>query len=112
MVKAILSALIIVAVSELAKRSPSMAALLASLPLISVLGMIWLWRDVPDPERKAKHAEATFRYVLPRLPMFLLSPARLRRGADFHLALGAGLALTVALYLITAAIVSRLGVQL
>lgn len=111
-VKAVISALIIVAVSELAKRSPAMAALLASLPLISVLGMIWLWRDAPDPQRMAAHAEAAFWYVLPSLPMFLLIPALIRRGVDFYLALGAGIALTVVLYLITAAIVSRFGVQL
>ncbi|GGH00637.1 hypothetical protein GCM10007420_15770 [Glycocaulis albus] len=111
-VKAIISAVIIVAVSELAKRSPAMAALLASLPLVSVLGMIWLWRDVPDPERIAAHAEATFWYVLPSLPMFLLVPALIRRGVDFYPALGAGLVLTVSLYLLTAAIVSRFGVQL
>ena len=47
-VKAILSALIIVAVSEIAKRSPGIAALVASLPLISLLGMVWLWRDTGD----------------------------------------------------------------
>ncbi|MGY6661624.1 MAG: DUF3147 family protein [Glycocaulis sp.] len=110
--KAIISAVIIVAVSEIARRSPAMAALLASLPLVSVLGMIWIWRDAPDPERIAAHAEATFWYVLPSLPMFLLIPALIRRGVDFYPALGAGIALTVALYLLTAAIVSRFGVQL
>lgn len=108
LLKAVISALIIVAVSEIAKRSPAMAALLASLPLISVLGMIWLWRDTPDPQKMAAHAEATFWYVLPSLPMFLL----IRRGVDFYPALGAGLVLTVLLYLATAAIVSRFGVQL
>ncbi len=112
LIKAVISALIIVAVSEIAKRSPAMAALLASLPLISVLGMIWLWRDTPDPQKMAAHAEATFWYVLPSLPMFLLIPALIRRGVDFYPALGAGLVLTVLLYLATAAIVSRFGVQL
>lgn len=112
LIKAVISALIIVAVSEIAKRSPAMAALLASLPLISVLGMIWLWRDTPDPQKMAVHAEATFWYVLPSLPMFLLIPALIRRGMDFYPALGAGLVLTVLLYLATAAIVSRFGVQL
>lgn len=98
-VKALLSGVIIALVSEIAKRSPGFAALVASLPLVSVLGMIWLWRDTSDPARMAAHASATFWYVLPSLPMFLLIPVLLRRGVAFYPALAAGCALTVALYL-------------
>ena len=112
LLKAILSGLIIASVSEIAKRSPGFGALVASLPLISVLGMIWLWRDTHDPERLAAHAGATFWYVLPSLPMFLLVPALLRRGIPFWAALGAGCALTVALYLTMTWIGPRLGLRL
>lgn len=110
-IKAILSALIIVAVSELGKRSPSMAALLASLPLISVLGMIWLWRDTTDTARLATHAEATFWYVIPSLPMFLLIPVLLRRGLGFWPSLLTGCVLTVGLYLAVAFLGPRLGIR-
>lgn len=89
-IKALVSGIIIAAVSELAKRSPGFGALVASLPLVSVLGMLWLWRDTHDRARRAAHAGATFWYVLPSLPMFLLIPALLNRGAPFWLALGAG----------------------
>lgn len=98
-VKALLSGVIIALVSEIAKRSPGFAALVASLPLVSVLGMIWLWRDTGDTGRMAAHAGATFWYVLPSLPMFLLIPLLLKRGVAFYPALAAGCALTVALYL-------------
>jgi hypothetical protein len=98
-VKALLSGVIIAIVSEMAKRSPGFAALVASLPLVSVLGMIWLWRDTSDPARMAAHAGATFWYVLPSLPMFLLIPILLKRGMAFYPALAAGCALTVLLYL-------------
>ena len=98
-VKALVSGVIIAIVSEMAKRSPGFAALVASLPLVSVLGMIWLWRDTSDPARMAAHAGATFWYVLPSLPMFLLIPLLLKRGVAFYPALAAGCALTVALYL-------------
>ena len=110
-IEVVLSALIVAAVSEIAKRSPAFAALVASLPLVSVLGMIWLWRDTRDPVRLAAHSEATFWYVLPSLPMFLLIPALLRGGAPFPLALAAGVALTAALYLLTAGVLSRFGVN-
>ena len=63
--KAVVSAIIIVIVSETARRNPGTSALIGSLPLISVLGMIWLWRDTQDVARMADHAGATFWYVFP-----------------------------------------------
>lgn len=111
-VKAVISAFLIVAVSEVAKRSPAFGALIASLPLVSVLGMVWLWRDTSDPVRLADHAEATFWYVLPSLPMFLVIPAMLRAGAPFWLSLSAGMILTAVLYLIMTFVLARFGVSL
>ena len=111
-VKALLSGVIIALVSEIAKRSPGFAALVASLPLVSVLGMIWLWRDTSDPERMAAHAGATFWYVLPSLPMFLLIPLLLKRGVAFYPALAAGCALTVVLYLAMVWAAPRVGLAL
>jgi len=61
--------------------------------------MIWLWHDARDPIRLADHSAATFWYVLPSLPMFLLVPVLLRHGVTFWLALGAGCAPTILLYL-------------
>ena len=66
------------AAPESSARSPTFGALIVSLPLVSILGMIWLWRDTHDPERMAAHVGATFWYVLPSLPMFLLMPALIR----------------------------------
>ena len=112
LVKAVVSAVIIVAASELAKRSPGVGAIVASLPLVSVLGMVWLWRDTHDPARMAAHAGATFWYVLPSLPMFLLIPALLGRGVPFWPALGAGCLLTIALYAAMTWFGPRLGLPL
>ena len=111
-VKAALSGILIAIISEVAKRYPGFGGLIASLPLVSVLGMIWLWRDTGDPVRMASHAEATFWYVLPSLPMFLLIPLTLRGGWPFWLSLGAGCALTVALYSLMVAIGPRMGLPL
>ena len=111
-VKALLSGVIIAIVSEIAKRSPGFAALVASLPLVSVLGMIWLWRDTSDPERMAAHAGATFWYVLPSLPMFLLIPLLLKRGVAFYPALAAGCTLTVVLYLAMVWVAPKFGLTL
>jgi len=111
-VKAALSGVLVMVVSETAKRSPAFGALVASLPLVSILAIVWLWRDTGDVERIASHAEATFWYVIPSLPMFLVFPALLRHGVSFWAALGLGCALTVILYLLTVWIVARFGIAL
>ena len=98
-VKTLLSAVIIALISEIAKRSPAFAALIASLPLVSVLGMLWIYNETNDVPRIAAHAEATFWFVLPSLPMFLILPAMLRHGLGFYPALAVNLVLTALLYL-------------
>ena len=110
--KAAISGVIIAIVSETAKRSPAAGALIASLPLVSILGMIWLWRDTGDPLRMERHVCATFWYVLPSLPMFLLVPALMKRGVPFWPALGVGCVLTVCLYIGMTAIGPRFGLRL
>lgn len=110
--KALLSGAVIVAIAEIGKRLPTVAALVASLPLVSVLGMMLLWRERPDAENMAIHAEATFWYVMPSLPMFLVMPALLRSGTGFWIALLAGCALTVVLYLAMMQLGPRFGLRI
>jgi hypothetical protein len=110
--KAAVSGVLIAVASTVARRYPGLGALVASLPLVSVLGMMWLWSEKPDTENMAAHAGATFWYVLPSLPTFLLIPALLRHGLGFWPALLAGCALTIALYAATTWLGPRLGLQL
>ena len=111
-IKAALSGVIVMAVSEIARRSPALGALVVSLPLVSLLAILWLWRDTHDTGRIAAHAEATFWYVIPSLPMFLAFPWMLRHGSGFWIALGAACLLTIALYGLTLLIAARFGVRL
>ena len=110
--KALVAGAMIVAIAEIGKRLPTAAALVASLPLVSILGMILLWHERPDAENMAVHAGATFWYVLPSLPMFLVMPLMLRAGLPFWLCLTAGCALTVVLYTLMASFGPRLGLRL
>jgi F0F1-type ATP synthase assembly protein I len=111
-VKAALSGILIAIISEVAKRYPGVGGLIASLPLVSVLGMIWLWRDKPDAANMAAHAEATFWFVLPSLPMFLLIPAMLRSGFGFWASLAAGCVMTVVLYAVMVWAGPRFGLRM
>jgi hypothetical protein len=112
LIKAAISGVIVAVVSETARRSPGLGALIVSLPLVSILGMIWLWRDTHDPQRMAAHVGATFWYVLPSMPMFLLMPALIRRGVGFWPALGAGCLLTIVCYAAMVAVGPRFGLRL
>lgn len=108
-IKCALSGIIVAIVSEVAKRSPALGALIVSLPMVSLLAILWLWRDSGDVERIARHSESTFWYVLPSLPMFLVLPALLRAGAGFWLSLVICCALTALLYCITTWALAKFG---
>jgi hypothetical protein len=110
--KAVISGVLIAIASTVARRYPGFGALVASLPLVSVLGMIWLWSERPDAENMAAHSAATFWYVLPSLPMFLVVPALLRQGLSFWLSLALGCALTISLYGLMTWLAPRIGLQL
>src|SRR5262245_63581159 len=92
--KALISGLIVAAASEIAKRSPAFGALILSLPLLSILAFIWLWRESADTEEIAALSQSTFWFTLPTLPMFLVLPALLRNGVGLGEAVGLSCMLT------------------
>jgi F0F1-type ATP synthase assembly protein I len=106
------TALIIVLVSEVAKRSDRAGALIASLPLVTVMVMIWLHVEKQPEMKIANHAYYTFWYVLPTMPMFLLMPWMIRKGIGFWPSLGAGCLLTLMSFALAALILRRFGIAL
>ncbi len=110
--KAALSGILIALASETARRFPGLGALIVSLPLVSVLSMIWLWHDTRDVERLASHSIGTIWFLAPSIPMFFTIPAMLRAGWGFWPSLLAGCALTIALYLAMVWIGPRFGLKL
>ena len=111
-VKVLVSAVIIVVISEVSKKLPLLGSLIASLPLVSVLGMIWIYGETRDAEKLAAHAFGTFWYVLPSLPLFLVMPWMLRKGINFPVSLATGIALTTLLYLLMIRILDKFGMSL
>lgn len=112
LVKLLVTALIIVLVSEVSKKLPLIGSLIASIPLISVLGMIWMYGEKVNVSKIASHAEGTFWYVIPSLPMFLVLPWMLRKGINFPISLTVGVALTGVLYFIMAKVLTKFGLNL
>lgn len=110
-VRAVLSGLIVALIALIARRSPGLGGLIASIPLISTLGMVWLWHDTGDRDAVATYVSSAFWYFLPSLPMFLLIPAMLRAGAPFWVTLVSGMVLTMILYLITHFTLRHLGLS-
>ena len=95
LLKVLISALVVAAASELARRQAWFGALIASLPLTSILALIWLWRDDAEPAQIAAFAGGIFWLVLPSLLLFIVMPLMLRSGFGFWTSLGVGCAATV-----------------
>ena len=109
--KYLLTAGIVVLVSEIAKRSDKLGGLIAALPLITLLALVWLHVENQSQEKIANHARYTFWYVLPTLPMFLIFPWLLPR-LGFWLTLLACIVVTIACFGLFALAVRRFGIDL
>jgi hypothetical protein len=106
-----LTAAVVVLVSEIAKRSDKLGGLVAALPMITILTLIWLYVERQSPEKIANHAWYTFWYVLPTLPMFLAFPALLPR-LGFWFTLLACVGITLLCFGVFALVVRQFGIQL
>ena len=95
LLKVAISALVVAAASELARRQAWVGALIASLPLTSILAMVWLWRDGAPPAQIAEFSTSILWLVLPSLLLFISMPLMLRAGYGFWPSLGASCAATI-----------------
>jgi len=112
LLKFAISAALIVGVSEVAKRSSFFGGLLGSLPLVSLLAMIWLYRDTRDAQKVAALSTSIFWLVLPSLTLFLALPALLKRGVNFYPALAVSAVVMLACYGAMVFALGKFGVKL
>ena len=110
-IKIMISAMLIVAIAELAKRGTWLGALLASLPIVSLLAIVWLYVDTRDIEKIASLSTDIFWLVLPSLSFFIALPWLLRMRLNFWLSLGLALAIMMLCYLLLAVLLKKLGIQ-
>lgn len=110
--KAAISGAIVAAVSEIARRYPGWGGLVASLPLTSLLAMLWLWRDSGDAERVAQLSASTLWFILPSVPLFIALPLLLRSNLGFWLSMAVVIAGTLALYALMFWAAPKIGLKL
>ena len=110
-IKFLTTAAIIVLISEVAKFSDKLGALIASLPLITFITLFWLFYENQSNEKIANHAYYTFWYVLPTLPMFLIFPWVLKT-MNFWPTLLISITLTIFIFFIYAFILRKFGIDL
>ena len=103
---------LIVLISEIAKRSSFIGSILASVPLISVLAMLWLYIDTKDVSKVSNLSNSIFWLVLPSLSLFLVLPLFLKQGVNFYLSMGLSIAISFVCYLLTIFILGQSGVRL
>ena len=101
----------VVLISEIAKRSDKLGGLIAALPLVTVLTLIWLFVENQSSEKIANHAWYTFWYVVPTLPMFLAFPWLLKR-YSFWSTLGISIVITLVSFYLFAKLVKCWGIDL
>jgi len=110
--KYLITAAVVVAVGEFVKRSDRLGALVAALPVVTTLAMVWMffeYRGDVRVEKIGSHAWYTFWYVLPTLPMFLVMPWMLKRGVHFGWVMGVYCVGTVVLFVVLDLVMKRFG---
>ena len=110
--KVLITVAVVVAVSEIGKRSSLWGAVLASLPLTSLLAFVWLYVETGDSQPIAALSQSIFWLVLASLPLFLILPAMLRAGVSFWPSLGLACLVTVGAYFGLVWALERAGVRL
>ncbi|MGE9269689.1 MAG: DUF3147 family protein [Verrucomicrobiales bacterium] len=112
LVKVVVTAVVILFVTKIQTFSDRLSALLIALPLTSLLAMIWMQAEKQGNDRIANHAEGTFWFVVPTLPMFLVLPWMLRHGWGFWPALGVNCLITVACFWLMVVGLRQFGIDL
>ncbi len=111
-IKVLLSSVIIVAISEISKRSTLMGSIIASVPLVSLLAFIWMYIDTKDTVKIAELSQGIFWLVIPSLLFFILFPVLLKRNVEFWLSLGISLTLMVIGYFVMLFILKKAGINI
>ncbi len=110
-IKVAISATLIVAISEVSKKSSLIGGILASVPLVSVLGMIWLYIDTQSAEKVSQFSTSVFWLVIPSLSLFIVLPILLKK-MSFYFALPISLVVMIVFYYLMIFVLGKIGIEL
>jgi len=109
--KIVVTTALIVIISEIAKRSTLMGGILASIPLVSVLAIIWLYVDTKNTELISDFSMSVFWLVIPSLVFFLALPVLLHKGLSFYISLSLAIVITIVCYYLMIIALVKLGIK-
>ncbi len=112
LIKLAVTVVLVILISEIAKRSSLLGAILASMPLVSVLAMIWLYIETGKVETVRALSLGIFWLAIPSLAFFLALPVLLKQGLSFYPAMAVSLAATALCYWLMVAILTHFGIRL
>lgn len=110
--KIIITTVLIVLISEISKRSTLIGSILASIPLVSVLAMVWLYIDTENTKKIAELSTSIFWLVIPSLTLFISLPILLKKGLSFYISITLSMILTILAYYFMIIILGKLGIKL
>ncbi|PKL45975.1 MAG: hypothetical protein CVV42_18115 [Candidatus Riflebacteria bacterium HGW-Riflebacteria-2] len=105
-IKIIITVLLVVGISEAGKRNHYAGAILASLPLTSILALTWLYYETGSKEKTAQLTSDITYMVLPSLTFFITLPILLKRDFSYPLALLISSSVTFVCYVLFLKILS------
>ncbi|HPR16643.1 MAG TPA: DUF3147 family protein [Candidatus Cloacimonadota bacterium] len=112
LIKVVISSVLIVTISEISKRNSFVSALLASLPLVSILAIFWLYFETKDLKKISQLSTGVFWLVIPSLAFFVMLPLLLKLNLNFYLSIVISMIVTIILYFIMLSILNHFGIKL
>ena len=111
-VKLIVTALLIVLISEIAKRSSLLGAMLAAIPLMSIIAMTWMYIDTNSSAKAVEFSQNIVWLIVPSMTLFIMFPLLIKKGLEFYLSMGISIFMTIFAYYSVIFILEKLGVKL
>ena len=111
LIKTVITAIVIVTVAEIAKRSSLFAGILASIPLTSFLAFIWLYWDTKDPQKVIDLSNSIILMIIPSFTFFVALPLALKFNLSFFISITTSVILTAAVYWIYISFLNKFGIS-
>ena len=112
LIKLLISSGIIIIVSEISKKDTLMGGIIVSIPLVSVLSMVWLYLETKNVENVSALSTSILWLIIPSLTLFIVLPIFIKSGINFFISMSISILITMGCYWIMIIILGRFGIEL